>query len=152
MKDYLKEKLTQEERLIILGLIWKVARKYKRKYFLEQKRYCEIIDNIDLQVEDTYTFYTYNSQRDIVSLIPLTDEQKCDIVMEFDSLLRESCLFELIRTLTFNEKLVFFLFYLEEYKNMEVAALLNNAERTILNRRKSIDNKIRKMKGELQDE
>ncbi|MFR7462794.1 MAG: hypothetical protein ACLUVE_02295 [Clostridia bacterium] len=149
MKDYLKEKLTQEERLIILGLIWKVARKYKRKYFLEQKRYCEIIDNIDLQVEDTYTFYTYNSQRDIVSLTPLTDEQKCDIVMEFDSLLRESCLFELIRTLTFNEKLVFFLFYLEEYKNMEVAALLNNAERTILNRRKSIDNKIRKMKGEL---
>lgn len=149
MKDYLKEKLTQEERLIILGLIWKVARKYKRKYFLEQKRYCEIIDNIDLQVEDTYTFYTYNSQRDIVSLTPLTDEQKRDIVMEFDSLLRESCLFELIRTLTFNEKLVFFLFYLEEYKNMEVAALLNNAERTILNRRKSIDNKIKKMKGEL---
>ena len=149
MKDYLKEKLTQEERLIILGLIWKVARKDKRKYFLEQKRYCEIIDNIDLQVEDTYTFYTYNSQRDIVSLTPLTDEQKCDIVMEFDSLLRESCLFELIRTLTFNEKLVFFLFYLEEYKNMEVAALLNNAERTILNRRKSIDNKIKKMKGEL---
>ena len=149
MKDYLKEKLTQEERLIILGLIWKVARKYKRKYFLEQKRYCEIIDNIDLQVEDTYTFYTYNSQRDIVSLTPLTDEQKCDIVMEFDSLLRESCLFELIRTLTFNEKLVFFLFYLEEYKNMEVAALLNNAERTILNRRKPIDNKIKKMKGEL---
>lgn len=149
MKDYLKEKLTQEERLIILGLIWKVARKYKRKYFLEQKRYCEIIDNIDLQVEDTYTFYTYNSQRDIVSLTPLTDEQKCDIVMEFDSLLRESCLFELIRTLTFNEKLVFFLFYLEDYKNMEVAALLNNAERTILNRRKSIDNKIKKMKGEL---
>ena len=149
MKDYLKEKLTQEERLIILGLIWKVARKYKRKYFLEQKRYCEIIDNIDLQVEDTYTFYTYNSQRDIVSLTPLTDEQKCDIVMEFDSLLRESCLFELIRTLTFNEKLVFFLFYLEDYKNMEVAALLNNSERTILNRRKSIDNKIKKMKGEL---
>lgn len=149
MKDYLKEKLTQEERLIILGLIWKVARKYKRKYFLEQKRYCEIIDNIDLQVEDTYTFYTYNSQRDIVSLTPLTDEQKCDIVMEFDSLLRESCLFELIRTLTFNEKLVFFLFYLENYKNMEVAALLNNSERTILNRRKSIDNKIKKMKGEL---
>ena len=81
--------------------------------------------------------------------LPLTDEQKCDIVMEFDSLLRESCLFELIRTLTFNEKLVFFLFYLEDYKNMEVAALLNNSERTILNRRKSIDNKIKKMKGEL---
>lgn len=149
MKDYLKEKLTQEERLILLGLIWKVARKYKRKNFLEKKRYCEIIDNIDLSVEDTYTFYTYNSQRSLVSLTTLTDEQKCDIVMDFDSLLRESCLFELIRTLTFNEKLVFFLFYLEDYKNMEVAALLNNSERTILNRRKSIDNKIKKMRGEL---
>ena len=113
--------------------------KIQKEIFFRTERYCEIIDNIDLQVEDTYTFYTYNSQRDIVSLTPLTDEQKCDIVMEFDSLLRESCLFELIRTLTFNEKLVFFLFYLEEYKNMEVAALLNNAERTILNRRKSID-------------
>ncbi len=123
--------------------------KIQKEIFFRTERYCEIIDNIDLQVEDTYTFYTYNSQRDIVSLTPLTDEQKCDIVMEFDSLLRESCLFELIRTLTFNEKLVFFLFYLEEYKNMEVAALLNNAERTILNRRKSIDNKIKKMKGEL---
>lgn len=149
MKDYLKEELTQEERLIILGIIWKVARKYKRKYYIEQKRFCEIIDNIDLGKEDNYTFYKYNSQNRIVSLTPLTDEQKCNIVMEFDSLLRELCLFELIRTLTFNEKLVFFLFYLEEYKNMEVAALLNNAERTILNRRKSIDNKIKKMKGEL---
>ncbi len=149
MKDYLKEKLTQEERLTILGIIWKVARKYKRKYYNEQKRYCEIIDNIDLAIEDTYTFYKYNLQSEILSLTPLTDEQKCDIVMEFDSLLRESFLFELIRTLTFNEKLVFFLFYLEDYKNMEVAALLNNSERTILNRRKSIDNKIKKMKGEL---
>ncbi len=149
MKDYLKETLTQEERLIILGVIWKVARKYKRKYYIEQKKYCEIIDNIDLVTEDTYTFYKYNSQSKIVSLTPLTEKQKCDIVMELDSLLRELCLFELIRTLTFNEKLVFFLFYLEEYKNMEVATLLDNAERTILNRRKSIDNKIKKMKGEL---
>lgn len=143
MKDYLKERLTQEERLTILGIIWKVAHKYKRKYYNEQNRYCEIIDNIDLAIEDTYTFYKYNLQSEILSLTPLTDEQKCDIVMEFDSLLRESCLFELIRTLTFNEKLVFFLFYLEDYKNMEVAALLNNSERTILNRRKSIDNKIK---------
>ena len=149
MKNYLKEKLSQEERLIILGIIWKVARKYKGKYYNDQKRYCEIIDNIDLSFEDTYTFYKCNLHSEILSLTPLTDEQKCDIVMEFDSLLRESCLFELIRALTFNEKLVFFLFYLKDYKNIEVATLLNNSERTILNRRKSIDNKIKKMKGEL---
>ncbi len=149
MKNYLKEKLTQEERLMILGIIWKVAHKYKNRYYNEQNKYCEFIDNIDLAIEDTYTFYKYNLQSEIISLTPLTEEQKSNIVMKFDSLLRESCLFELIRTLTFNEKLVFFLFYLENYKNMEVAALLNNSERTILNRRKSIDSKIKKMKGEL---
>ena len=32
------------------------------------------------------------------------------------------------------------LFYLKDYKNIEVATLLNNSERTILNRRKSIEN------------
>jgi len=149
MKNYLKEKLTQEERLMILGIIWKVAHKYKNRYYNEQNKYCEFIDNIDLAIEDTYTFYKYNLQSEIISLTPLTEEQKSNIVMKFDSLLRESCLFELIRTLTFNEKLVFFLFYLENYKNMEVATLLNNSERTILNRRKSIDSKIKKMKGEL---
>lgn len=73
MKDYLKEKLTQEERLTILGIIWKVARKYKRKYYNEQNRYCEIIDNIDLAIEDTYTFYKYNLQSEILSLTPLTE-------------------------------------------------------------------------------
>lgn len=149
MKNYLKEKLTQEERLMILGIIWKVAHKYKNRYYNEQNKYCEFIDNIDLAIEDTYTFYKYNLQSEIISLTPLTEEQKSNIVIKFDSLLRESCLFELIRTLTFNEKLVFFLFYLENYKNMEVATLLNNSERTILNRRKSIDSKIKKMKGEL---
>lgn len=48
MKDYLKERLTQEERLTILGIIWKVARKYKRKYYNEQKRYCEYRFKIDM--------------------------------------------------------------------------------------------------------
>lgn len=149
MKDYLKESLSQEEKLIIVGMIWKVARKYKRKYFLEQRRNCALIDNIDLAIEDNYTFHKKNSHFEIMSLTPLTDEQKCDIVMELDSLLRESCLFELIRTLTFNEKLVFFLYYLEDYKNVEVSLLLENTEKTILNRRNSIDNKIENMKGEI---
>lgn len=149
MKDYLKENLTQEERLIILGLIWKVSRLYKRRLFARQQKYCEIKDNIDLATEDNYTFYKYELTTDIVSMTLLTDEQKCDIVLKLDSLLRELCLFDLIRTLTFNEKLVFFLFYIEEYKNIEVATLLGNTEKTILNRRKSIENKINTIKGEL---
>ena len=83
-----------------------------------------------------------------MSLNPLTDRQKCDIVLRLDSILRELCLFDLIRTLTFNEKLVFFLFYVENFKNGEISKLLGNTEKTILNRRKSIDTKIEKMKEE----
>ena len=151
MKNYLEEKLTQEERLIIFGVIWKTARKFKNKYFVEKKCYCELIDNLDLSVEDVYTFYTYNSQGRIMSLAPLTEAQKCDVVTDFDSLSRELCLFELIRTLTFNEKLVFFLFYIEEYKNIEIAKLLNITDRTIRNRKKSIDKKIENMKGDFKN-
>lgn len=149
MKNYLEEELSQEEKLTILGIIWKVSRLYKRRFYAEQKRYCSIIDNIDLPTEDVYTFYKSNSQNEMLSLTPITDKQKCNIVMELDSLLRELCLFKLMRTLTFNEKLVFFLFYLEDYKNIEVSIMLENTEKTILNRRKSIDNKIEKMRGEL---
>ena len=121
----------------------------QKKILCRTKRYCSIIDNIDLPTEDVYTFYKSNSQNDMLLLTPLTDKQKCSIVMELDSLLRELCLFKLIRTLTFNEKLVFFLFYLEDYKNIEVSLMLENTEKTILNRRKSIDSKIEKMRGEL---
>lgn len=142
MKDYLKEDLSREERLIILGIIWKVSHLYKRRYFDYQSRYCPIIDNIDLSTEDLYTFYSVSSK--IVSVTPLTDKQKCDIVMELDILLKELNLFELIRTLTFNEKLVFFLYYIEDYKNIEIAFMLGNSEKTIFNRRKSIDSKIKK--------
>lgn len=147
MKDYLKEELSKEEKLILLGLIWKVSRKYRAKLFKNQNKYCEMIDDFDLIVEDNYTYYDYSLKIDIQYLKPLTDEQKCDIVMKTDTLLRENCAFELIRTLTFNEKLVFFLFTIEEYKINVIAKLLNISERAIFKRRISIKNKINQMKG-----
>lgn len=149
MKDYLKEKLSKEEELVLYAIIWNNSRLYKERIYQKKKITYELIDNIDKQVEDTYTFYTSKSQEAIVPFRTLNDKQKCDIVMDLDSLLRELCLFELIGTLTFNEKLVFFLFYVEDFRNGEIAKLLNNTEKTILNRRKSIDKKIDKMKGDL---
>lgn len=149
MKDYLKEKLSKNEELVLYGLIWNVSRLYESRHSGTKFRYYELIDNIDIPVEDTYTFYTHISQKPNMSLNPLNDEQKCDIVMNLDSLLRELYLFDLIGTLTFNEKLVFFLYYVEDYRNGEIARLLNATERTIFNRRKSIDEKIKRMKGDL---
>ncbi len=147
MKDYLKEELTQEERLIIIGVIWKISRKFKMLYYKERKRYCEFNDTVCIPVEDAYQFSANNVKIDMRLSCPLTDEQKCNIVMNFDSLLRELGLFEMIGTLTFNEKLVFFLFSIEDYKNFEVALLLKNTEKTIFNRRKSIEHKINDVKG-----
>lgn len=147
MKNYLKEELSEEEKLTILGIIWNVSRLYKKRYFIQQRKSYDIIDNIDLQTEDEYTFYNLSSET--IKLFPFNNEQKCNIVMELDILLKELSLFELIGALTFNEKLVFFLYYIENYKNVEIAFMLGNSEKTIFNRRKSIDSKIKKMKGEL---
>ena len=149
MKNYLKEKLSKEEELVLYSIIWNNSRLYKERLYKNKNRYYELIDNIDKSIEDTYTFYSQRIQGTIVPAKPLNDKQRSDIVMDLDSLLKELCLFDLIGALTFNEKLVFFLYYVEDYRNGEIAKLLNNTERTIFNRRKSIDKKIKKMKGDL---
>ena len=149
MKDYLQENLSEEERLIIIGIIWKVSKKFKMKYYEEKKKYYEFVDEYDSPIEDVYNFSNYDIEKNKVEVRPLTEKQKCDIVMTMDALLREVSLFKLIRTLTFNEKLVFFLYKIENYRNNEVATMLEITEQTAINRRKSIDKKIKIMKEEL---
>lgn len=147
MKDYLKEELSQEEKLILVGLIWNVAKKFKGKVYRDNERYCELNEDIDVLIEDTYEYkkieFTHKGE-----VCPINDEEKCNIVMYMDYLLREVCLFELIRTLTFDEKLVFFLFYIEELKIYEISNVLGFTERTVYNKRISINNKVKEMKGD----
>lgn len=152
MKNYLKEKLSREEELILYGLIWNVSRLYRSRYYQKSNKEFELIDNIDKPIEDTYIFYTSKSQEIIVPCKQLNDKQKCDIVMDLDSLLRELGFFELIRTLTFNEKLVFFLLYIKDFKVVEIAKIVGATERTIHNRKKSMQEKIERMKGEMNNE
>lgn len=147
MKDYLREELSKEEKLILFSIVWRTARRYKRKYYIEKAENYEFIDNIDYLVEDEYL--SYNIKYQISPLNILEDEQKCKIVIQLDSLFKELSLFELIKILTFDEKLVFFLFYLEEFNNREVSKILQTTERTIFNKRKFIEKKINKMKGKL---
>lgn len=149
MKDYLKEELSEEEKLILFGIIWRAARKYKRKYYIEKTKNYEFIDNIDYIVEDEYL--SYNIKYQISPLNILEDEQKCKIVIQLDSLFKELSLFELIKILTFDEKLVFFLYCLEGFNNRDVSKILETTERTVFNKRKSIDKKISKMKGKIND-
>lgn len=147
MKDYLKEELTNEEKLIVFGIIWKVAKKYRKNHFSKRKINFRFIEDLDYAVEDTYDFCDYSPDFYREKLLPLSENQKCDIVMNLDALLREANCFWLIRTLTFNEKLVFFLFKLQKYNNREVSELLGTTEKTIYNRRNSVDIKLDIFKG-----
>lgn len=63
MKDYLQENLSEEERLIIIGVIWKVSKKFKMKYYTEKKKYCEFVDEYDAPIEDVYNFSNYDIEK-----------------------------------------------------------------------------------------
>ena len=149
MKDYLKEDLSVEEKAEIISIIWRVARKYKYKRFKENENKMTLIEELDLTIEDTYNFnkIDYQVLRGVLS--PFTEEQKTSVVRQLNMLMDELTLFDLKRTLTFNEKLVFFLINVENYKSTEVMKLLSVSRKTVYNRQKSIEKKIKGLKGEL---
>lgn len=147
MKDYLKEDLSVEERAELTSIIWRVAKKHKLKVYAQQKRTVGLIEDIDLPIEDNYNFDDFNFQSCSRSLNPLTEIEKTNIVNKLNMLMDELWLFDLKRTLTFSEKLVFFLLSVERYKIVEVIKLLSLSQKTIYNRRKSIESKINKMIG-----
>lgn len=149
MKNYLKESLSDEEKAELTSIIWRVAKKYKILLYKQQKRNVGIIDELDLIVEDDYNFDNPNIQDLKGKVAPLTESQKTDIVNKLNMLMDDLCLFELKRTLTFNEKLVFFLLLVERFRGVEVMKLLSISKMTVYNRRKSIENKINKVLGGL---
>ena len=108
-----------------------------------------LIEELDLTIEDTYNFnkIDYQVLRGVLS--PFTEEQKTSVVRQLNMLMDELTLFDLKRTLTFNEKLVFFLINVENYKSTEVMKLLSVSRKTVYNRQKSIEKKIKGLKGEL---
>lgn len=146
MKDYLKESLAEEEILILYGMIWRIGRKFRNNYFINKNKTISFLEAIDYMIEDTYCFYKFTPSFYSPNLKPFTEEEKCDIVMSFDNIIRESGFLLPIRTLTFNEKLVFFLFDIYKYNQKEIAILIGYSERTIGKIQKSLDEKKRNMR------
>lgn len=147
MKDYLKEDLSIEERAELTSIIWRVAKKHKLKVYAQRKRTVGLIEDMDLPIEDNYDFDDFGLQSCSRDLSPLTEVEKTNIVNKINMLMDELWLFDLKRTLTFNEKLVFFLLSVERYKGVEVMKLLSITKMTVYNRKKSIASKISKMIG-----
>lgn len=115
-KDYLKEKLSDYERTELISIIFRVAKKYKLKLYNKLKREMLVIDELDLRVEDTYNFDESLSRNYKDALCPLNDEEKDNIVKQLNILMKEVRLCNLKKTLTYNEKLVFFLIFIENQK------------------------------------
>lgn len=157
MKNYLKEKLSNDEKAYIYGIIHKSALKYIRKVY-KIKNNEENIE--DITTINEYNYYQYNNEeilekiletkilKDISDLKPYTKYEKEKIVEMLNGIASKTELSIYIKPLTFNEKLVVFLLYLENYQVNEVAILLNISRMTIWRMDKSIKNKISKIRME----
>ncbi len=149
MKDYLQEKLSDDEESEIKGIIWMVVRNYNSKKNKKLGVEMALDDDLDLSYQDLYSFeeLVFKDYRGYTE--PLTESEKTEIVNKLNNVMDEVCLCNLKRTMTFNEKLVFFFLFIEKYKANQVMLLLDSSRKTIYNRKKSIEKIIGKMKGEL---
>lgn len=146
------------------GYIYGIINKTVLKYFRESKdkldRESISIDDDDfpeelLSIEDRYNFVNKiletKIERDIYALKTYSKDEKEKIVETLENIAAESGLSKFITPLTFNEKLVVFLVYIENYQVNEVAVLLNTTRMSIWRRDKSIKKKILKVKEELKN-
>ena len=148
MKNYLTDPLTEDEKSEIAGIIWMVVRNCRYKFFNQKENSLELIENLDMTYNDIYSFdflkyLLQNLVGDYMDhLCPLTESEKTDIVNKLNTLMDDLSLYELKRALTFNEKLVFFFSFMENYKNKTIQFLLSVDRKTIYNRQQTIKAKI----------
>lgn len=135
--------------------------KYFRASSKKLEKECMSVDDDEfpeelLIVNDTYNFVSKNSKtemlRGILTLEPYSEHEKEKIVETLDNILKELEISRHIASLTFNEKLVVFLLYLEGYNVNQVATLLNVNRKTICNGNTSIKKKFLKIKESLANE
>lgn len=159
MKNYLKENLSNDEKAYIYGIIRKSALKYTRE-LLRIKKNEEFLDDSS-EIKESL-FVEQNDEllekiletkilKDINSLKTYTVYEKEKIVEMLDNVASKSGLNEYLKPLTFGEKLVVFLLYLENYQVNEVAQLLGVSRMAIWKRDKSLKNKISRVKEKLND-
>ncbi len=158
MKDYLKEDLSESEKGFIYGIIRNTSLKFIREVKKIEKREVFSLDgdNVpeDILIDDATSdlldkILDTKILRDISVLNPYSQYEKEKIVETFENVARNCGLERLLTLLTFNEKLMVFLLYIENYQVNEISILLGISRIAIWKRDKSIKNKINKLKGEM---
>lgn len=141
MKDYLKCPLSQEERDLITAIIWITAKDYKKRLYKRSRNQLIPIDDVEISVEDKYDFANFDTRGDFDLARPIAMVDKVRIVEYVDSILSELSLNKFRIALTFDEKLVLFLYCFKKYTEEQVALLLGVSRRTIIRKNKSLEDK-----------
>ena len=113
-KDYLLEKLSNEEKLYLKTLIINVRKKYIRTNYKFINSKC--IDYSELNIEDSESIFD--------TLIYEFDKE-LNSAMEFEKLISNEKLYKIIRALSLKEKMMLFYLYKEEKDICEVAKIMN---------------------------
>ena len=160
MKNYLTEPLTEDEKAFIYGIIKKTSLKFIREFTKIQKNEILLLDNENAPEEiltDTSNTDLVDKiletkiLRDISDLKPYSQYEKEKIVDTLERIALDAGLKNFITPLTFNEKLVVFLLYIENYQVNEVSILLDISRVAVWKRDKSIKNKINIVKENLKN-
>lgn len=141
MKDYLSCPLTEEEKDLINGMIWRTAKTFKIRLATKKSLKTISIEDVELFEDDRYDFGSYDTIVFPRPLRPYSMKEKQVIVDYVDSLLSELSLNEFKIALTFEEKLVLFLYYFHKYIEDDVSILLGISKRTVTNRKSTIKEK-----------
>lgn len=161
MKDYLKEALSQEERSFVYGIIRKTSLKFARGVNVIKEKEILSLDDEDISEEILIDSNSCDFiekvldtkiLRDISVLKPYSQYEKEKAVETLEKIAKNYGLEKFIIPLTFNEKLVVFLLYIENYQINEISTLLNITRIAIWKRDKSIKNKFNKIKEQMKND
>lgn len=150
-KDYLVEELSEDEEKYIICAINKAFLNSIRKYSEEKNIKKYSIDNINIQQElpvkeDVYFEESLNQAELLDSSQVYSKEQQDICVQKLESLALQFGVERYLRTLTYNEKLVFFLSEIKEISYRKQAKLISMNRETISNKHKSAKQKIEEEK------
>lgn len=150
-KDYLVEELSEDEEKYIICAINKAFLSSIRKYSEEKNIKKYSIDNINIQQElpvkeDVYFEESLNQDEFLDSSQVYSKEQQDICVQKLENLALQFGVERYLRTLTYNEKLVFFLSEIKEISYRKQAKLISMNRETIGNKHKSAKQKIKEEK------
>ena len=150
-KNYLNEKLTKEEERYIYSAIKKAYLSSMRKYSKNKKIKIYSIDDISIQekipaVEDCYFEDNMNIFDSWSIILQYSKIQQDTCVQKLNELAIKFGLYKYLKTLTYNERLVFFLLEIQCFSIKKTAFLIGIDRKTVRVRYISAKNKIEEAK------